>query len=137
MKAIRFNGEITSISAKKDRSVGMRLNTPELSSAEKAELMDLQGINIDVFIKPLDRVPDDISTIDKDLNAKSSSQRLRAVLFILWKQLKDADVLKIKGPLRSAKVRKAYQDGEVADFNTYYKVTMEKIINHFKEKLED
>ncbi len=114
MKAIRFNGEISSINAKKDRSVGLRLNTPELSSKEKAELMDLQGINIDVFLKPFDTVPDDIVTVDTDLNAKSSSQRLRAVLFVLWKQL-----------------------GGTEDFNEYYKMVMEKLINHFKGKLED
>lgn len=114
MKAIRFNGEISSITAKKDRSVGLRLNTPELTATEKADLMELQGINIDVFFKPLDTAPDDILTIDKDLNAKSSSRRLRAVLFILWKQL-----------------------GEDGDFNGYYQMVMEKIINHFKEKLED
>lgn len=114
MKAIRFNGEISSITAKKDRSVGLRLNTPELTATVKAELMELQGINIDVFIKPLDTAPDDIVTVDTDLNAKSSSQRLRGVLFVLWKQL-----------------------GEKEDFNNYYQGVMEKIINHFKEKLED
>jgi len=44
---------------------------------------------------------------------KTPSKRLRAVLFLMWKQL-----------------------GEVGDFETYYRVQVEKVIEHLKAKLD-
>jgi hypothetical protein len=114
MKAIKFIGEIGSVSAKKDGSVGMRLNTPELKTEQKAAIMDLQAINVDVFIRPLDIAPSGLVQIDKDINSKSQSQILRSVLFLLWRQ-----------------------DGEPDDFNIYYHKIYNKIIDHFKSKIEE
>ena len=45
-------------------------------------------------------------------NVKSPSQRLRAVLFLLWEQ-----------------------QGSWGDFDTWYKAKIEEIIEHFKGKL--
>lgn len=113
MKAIRFKGQIGSVTRKQDNSCRFSTYTPAFSVMETAELMELQHINLDIFFKPLDTTPDDILTIDKDFSPKTSSHRLRDVLYVLWKQL-----------------------GEKGDFNSYYQGMMDKVINHFKEKLE-
>mgnify|MGYP000943655487 CR=1 FL=1 len=113
MKALRFNGVITSISSKKDRSLGLRIETPELSPQERSEFMENQGINLDIFLKPLDETPEEVIEIDKDLERKSQSQRIRATLYVLWEQ-----------------------EGKPGDFATYYREKTEKYLNYLKEKIE-
>lgn len=111
--AIKFNGIVSSISCKVDGSLGLRLSTPTLTSNEKVAILDLQGINTEVFLKPLDDEIDDIVVVDKDIEQKTSSQRFRNVLYLIWKQ-----------------------QGEIDGFPIYYKSEMEKIIDHYKNKLD-
>lgn len=113
MKAFKLNAVINSIRAKVDGSLGLTISTPELTPTYKAGIMELQGINIDLFMQPLDSEPEDIIKIDKDLEQKTLSQRLRAVLFIEWKQ-----------------------KGEIGDFKSFYDERMLKYIDHAKSKLE-
>ena len=56
---------------------------------------------------------DELDSVDIELEGKSKAQRLRAVLFILWKQ-----------------------QGEIGDFKEFYSQWMEKIIQGMKDKLE-
>ena len=114
MKAIQTKAIITSIRSRVDKSLGISFTTPELSSEEKALCMDYQGINVDMLITPLDELMDGVQKIDKDLESKTSSQRLRSVLFVLWKQR-----------------------GEEGTFEDFYRGTMEKFIDSVKAKLED
>lgn len=113
-QSIKMYAHIKSISARVDKSLRLSMETPELTSNERAVLMDLQGINLDVLLKPLDTEPEGLIEIDKELEQKSSSQRLRNVLFLLWRQ-----------------------NGSDGEFNSFYKSTYEKIISHFKNKLEN
>lgn len=113
MKSIQTQAVITGIRSKVDRSLGLSLSTPELSTNEKALFMELQGLNIDLIIKPLEDTNPEVEKIDKELDVKKPSVRLRAVLFIYWKQL-----------------------GEKEPFEQFYKETMEKFIQHIKDKLE-
>lgn len=57
---------------------------------------------------------DELDNVEIDLEGKTKSQRLRAVLFILWKQ-----------------------QGEQGDFKEFYATHMEKLIQFVKDKLED
>ena len=114
IKALQFNGVITGIRAKVDRSLGLTIGTPELSISEKAEIMNLQGINIDILFTPLDITPSETITMEKDIESKSQSQRIRSILFLLWKKSDESD-----------------------SFNTYYYHHTEKYINFLKTKLED
>lgn len=62
---------------------------------------------------------DELQTLDSleadfDDFGKTPGQRLRAVLYRLWEQKNEG-----------------YQD-----FNLYYRFKMEKLINHFKDKLD-
>ena len=113
MKSFNLNAVITGIRAKVDGSLGLTMSTPELSSSDKAGIMELQNVNLTAFIKPCDETPTEIITIDKEIKNKSQSQRIRAVLFLLWKQ-----------------------EGEPYDFEIYYRNKTNLYIGFLKEKLE-
>lgn len=111
---ITLNGIITSITSKVDGSLGLRLNTPELSTKEKAVIMDIQNKNLNVLIEPLEEKSEDILDIKGEIGEKTPSQRLRAVLYLYWQQNKKA---------------------KWQDFNAYYRHEMEKQIETVKSLL--
>ncbi len=112
MKAIETSAVITSITAKQDRSLGLRVSTPELQADEKVEFMNLQGVNVRLLINPLDTVPADVLAVKQEVNQKSQGQRIRSVLFLIWQQ-----------------------SGANGDFEMYYREKTEKYIDYLKEKL--
>jgi len=104
---------------RKDRSVSLRFITQEKTSAEIMDIdatLDQFGI---LYFRGEEKMnADEIEELDNiDLDVydepKSQSQRLRNVLYILWKQ-----------------------EGERGDFKKFYKQKTEEIIQHFKNKLE-
>lgn len=111
--AIQTKAIITGLSSRKDRSLRLSIETPELSPDEKVAFMDLQGINVDAYFKPLDYEVADIKEVKTDLDTKTPSQRLRAVLFLLWRQ-----------------------EGEIGTYDEFYRLKMEKMIDHVKSKLD-
>jgi hypothetical protein len=113
MKKISVQAVIEGIRARKDRSLGLSISTPELTVQEKALFMELQGVVVDLAIIPVDVTAPEVK-INKDIDQKSQSQRIRSVLFVLWKQ--------------------GNQD---LDFEAYYKLKTEKIIEWLKGKIED
>lgn len=104
---------ITSIRSRADGSLGFSATTPELSVEEKVEFMRLQNEVLEGVFTPLDapNVPE--YKIDKDLEDKSPSRRLRNVLFILHSQ-----------------------SGVDEDFESWYKTKMNQIIEGIKNKLD-
>jgi hypothetical protein len=115
MKSIQTQAIITGIRSKVDRSLGISLSTPELTIHEKALFMELQGLNIDLVITPNEEKSLGVEKIEKEMETKTPSQRLRAVIFLLWKQDEEKN----------------------GDYNTFYKTMMEKFIDHIKGKLEN
>ena len=113
MKALELNAVITGVRSKVDGSLGISMGTPELTPEEKAEFMRLQGANIIALFTPLDEPKVPVYKIDKVLEQKTPSQRLRAVLYVLWEQ-----------------------GGGKGDSNDFYRKYMEKIIGTIKDKLE-
>jgi len=113
MKTISTQAVITSLSSKSDGSLGLRLSTPELKNDEKVAFMELQNVNLKILLQPLDLESKDIKEVKGELDTKTASQRLRAVLFVWWKQT------------------------EQGDFADFYLQHMEKFIEHVKTKLED
>tara|TARA_R100000988_G_scaffold68593_1_gene35123 strand:+ start:54 stop:422 length:369 start_codon:yes stop_codon:yes gene_type:complete len=104
---------------RKDRSVTLRFITQEKTSSEIMGIdstLDQFGI---LYFRGEEKMNADeieeLDSIDLDVydEPKSQSQRLRNVLYILWKQ-----------------------DGEKGDFKKYYKQKTEEIIQHFKNKLD-
>tara|TARA_R110000803_G_scaffold108539_1_gene176847 strand:+ start:4325 stop:4690 length:366 start_codon:yes stop_codon:yes gene_type:complete len=109
-----------SYNRKKDGTVSIRFITQEKTSQEimVIDQMLLQfGI---LYFRGEEKMNaeevDELDNIDLDLydEPKSQSQRLRNVLYILWKQ-----------------------DGSEGDFKKHYKQKTEAIIQHFKNKIEE
>ena len=113
MKAIRTEVQLTSFRSRSDRSVGFSGVTPEMSSEEKVALFDLQDVLCEMLIFPKDEKDADVVEVRKEMEGKSPSTRLRAVIFILWKQ-----------------------EGEKEAFELYYSQQMDRIIAWVKKKID-
>ena len=98
---------------RKDRSWRISFETRELSGEEVKLLADnFQGEGWMVFKPNGGIAPEDIPKDMASSGTKSQSQRLRAVVFILWKQ-----------------------KGEQGDFEMYYRSIMEKLVDYVKSML--
>lgn len=103
---------------RKDRSVSLRFITQEKASSEIMEidrLVDTFGILYFRGQEQLNRDEvDELDAIELDLydEPKSQSQRLRNVLFKIWNQ------------------------DQVGTFKEFYKKETERIIQHYKNKLD-
>lgn len=67
-----------------------------------------------VTIVPEEGTPEEIIHVDSEREVKTPSQRLRAVLFILWQT-----------------------EGKKGQFESWYQHKMETLIEHVKKKLPD
>ena len=112
MKTLKVLIQITSVRAKVDGSLGLGLCTPELSSDEKVAFMELLNANVNATFQPIDEPKAEEINIKKDINSKSQSERIRAIIYILYKQ-----------------------DKSDLTFENYYKNQTEKIIDWLKLKI--
>ena len=118
MTGILLPAIIESISTRADGSVKITIGTQELSQGRAGELFSLTRKLAVVYISPKDSVPqkelDQVDNIDPEFtNAKTQSQRIRAVLFKLWEQQPEGH----------------------KDFDAFYKAKTNQVIEHFKSKL--
>lgn len=98
-----------------DKSWKLVFETRELGGQEVALLADsLQGEGWLVFKPNGDIKYSEIPEEKADSGTKSQSQRLRDVIYILWKQ-----------------------KGGKGDFETFYRVSLEKLIEHIKSQLSE
>lgn len=108
---------IEGIASRKDKTVKLTIGTQELSPESAASLFGMNQQFCYLAIKKENFNPSEIDTIESlktDLEAaKTPSQRLRAILYRNYEQHSEG-----------------YQD-----FATYYQAKMEKICDHFKNKL--
>lgn len=115
MKEIKTSAVITGIRSKVDRSLGLSVATPELSSEEKTAFLDLQGMNVMLTIKPMDEESEEMN-VEEKMEGKKPSERLRSVIFVLW----------------NSKYKEKYPD-----FDVYYRMMMEKFIENVKQFLPE
>lgn len=113
MKTIKTNAIITSMASRKDRSVRLSVETPELTDNEFAVFRSYQGINTIMTIEPLDYPADEMMEVVNDLDNKTPSQRMRSVLYVIYK----------------SKPRNE-------PFPYYYQAVMDKLIDKLKEEIE-
>ena len=104
---------------KKDGSVSITFVTDlEQSSEEFMQIDDLRNSRGILYYKAHGELTqaevDELDNVDIELEGKTKSQRLRAVMFLNWKQ-----------------------SGDKRDFKEYYAGTMEQIIEHYKRKLDE
>ena len=108
---------------KKDRSVSLSFTTSTEKTPE--ELMEMDRLLNDsgtLFFKSNGNLTkEEIKELDKseiEVEGKSKSQRLRSVLYIYWTQ------------------RHSTPDEATPSFNDFYSNELERIIEHYKSKLE-
>jgi hypothetical protein len=115
IKALQVQTVIGSVSSRKDKSLRLSVTTPELSTTERAKFMDMQGVLCETLFQPADVPFAEIDKVETDMDQKSPSQRLRNVLYILFKQNPEGHDL----------------------FPAYYNHKMEGILEHLKGKIDE
>ena len=115
MKAVQFPAQLQKIATRVDGSINISLETQELSGNDMAELFSYRNALGYVTFTPnlVGKVEVPESPVE-DMG-KSPSQRMRAVLFVMWEQ--------------SGKKK-------FDTFAQFYDVNMERLINQLKERLE-
>ncbi len=116
MKGILLSCIIDKITTLKDKSVKITLDTQELSAGKAGELFTLRDTLATVYISPseiTDREMKQVDIIEPEMPGKTPSQRMRDVLFILWKQNNEG----------------------YREFDGYYKYQMEKMTSELKNNI--
>ena|SRR3990167_599255 len=111
---IKLKAIITSVRSRTDKSLSLTIVTPPLESKEKTPFMELQQEPLFVEITPQNNLDAPPLVIDKDIESKTQSERIRNVIYVWWKQTKSNDI----------------------EFDEFYKRETEKFIDIIKEKLE-
>lgn len=117
MNGLIIAAQVESVSTRRDRTVKIVIGSQELSPANAGELMGLANKLVAVYISPKETLTqaelNQVDAIDPEFPGKSQSQRLRAVLFVLWQHAPEG----------------------YKDFDVFYKFQTEKIIDNIKSKL--
>ena len=114
---ILIGGQIESISTRKDKTIKITIGSQELTPNQSTDIFLLNqafcyiGFKIEPFTQSEEVL---IAGLKSEINQKTPSQRLRSILYKLYEQ-----------------DNKGYKD-----FGTFYAVEMERIIEHYKTKLE-
>jgi hypothetical protein len=110
---------IDGLTRRKDGSVGIKLETQEISSQKAGELFSLAGKHAFAYLSAVQ--PDEnekkvIDSLDPEIKGKTPSKRLHDVLFVYWNQNKGSATVP-----------------EVFDY--FYKQKMESFIEMVKSEL--
>lgn len=114
MQAIKVELQIKSVTLNKDDSVSFRAVTPELKDAELSEFRKVSKCLVNALLEPQEGSNQVLEIKEKIEDGKTPHQRLRAVIFIWWEQ----------------------EGRPMQDFEVFYRMKMEKIIDVVKGKLE-
>lgn len=115
-KPIQVPATLSGVSTLKDGGVTIRFQTQELTASEKAVVFDYLDKFGWLLFAETEHQPHDIDELEairKDTGGKSPSQRLRAALYVLYKQQADTSI----------------------SFEQYYGQMMEKVIDNVKSRL--
>lgn len=109
---ISMQAIIGTVRSRVDRSISFTAQSPELTTEERALFMELTGSNVLLTIAPEGETAPDYK-VHKELQSKTPSQRLRSVLFVVWKA-----------------------KGEPDEFETFYTNSVEAYIDALKKVLD-
>jgi hypothetical protein len=115
---LKVPSQITKVSTMRDGALRLQVDTQELQPQDKAELMSLHQVAGWFVFSESGIQEADIPTDPVELDQKTPSQRLRAILYVYWQKL----------------------DGEhnkVAPFDVWYATQMERLIEHYKQKIDE
>jgi hypothetical protein len=113
MKAVTCPCILTGASTRSDGSLSLKFATPELAPDEKTAFFELLNLNLKILLQPADSQPAELKEVKGQFDKKTHSQRLRAVLYVFWKQC-----------------------SEQGEFEEFYRRRMDELIEMFKKKLE-
>lgn len=117
MRKVQLPILVSGIATKVDGSIKITLETREFKPAEATKLFGLRNQEAWIMIAPNAMTEKDVKLprekADPAVGVKTPSQRLRAVIYRLWEQ-----------------------SGTGADFESYYRIKMDNIIEQLKERLE-
>ena len=116
-QAITLDAIFTGFRTRADRSLGFTGMTPELSDIESVALMGIRQRNVKLLIQPTDGPVNGLVEVKAEFDEKRPSERLRAVLFVLHKQLTLKHQIAIS-------------------FDEFYKNQMSSTIQSYKDQLE-
>ena len=126
--SVVFEGGIDKVSTLADGSLRVYVGTPELSNETMVSVFSLIKKPGFVLISANAINQDQIDAVEKattnsEFSEKTPSQRMRGVLYRLWEKTQPKNM---------------NGDGvmEYVDFDLFYKRQMNKIIDHFKTKLD-
>ena len=126
--SVVFEGGIDKVSTLADGSLRVYVGTPELSNETMVSVFSLIKKPGFVLISANAINQDQIDAVEKattnaEFSEKTPSQRMRGVLYRLWEKTQPKTM---------------NGDGvmEYVDFDLFYKRQMNKIIDHFKTKLD-
>ena len=112
MKAIDIrHSEMGSVTSRVDGGVAFRVITPELTLDQRATLLGLHGKNVRCMLEPIDVPVAGMDEVTTERDQKTPCQRLRAVLFVHFKNVDTKD-----------------------DFESFYRKQMERVIEGYKAK---
>lgn len=125
--------QLDNYNPRKDKTISIRFITQEKTPAEVAEIHGMIDTFGYLMFKAEEQLTkeeiESLEHLDTDLydNPKTQSQRLRGVLYKVWEQYRN-----------NIDSRKNYVDKiKALDFKDFYKQETEKIIQHYKNKLQD
>ena len=117
MRAIDIkHAEIGTVTSRVDGAVRFAVVTPELTLEQRSTVLGLHGRNVRVMVEPIDVPVEGLDEVESEAEPKSKCQRLRAVLFVWWKQ--------------------KYGNDDGVSFTDFYNSKMERIIDRCKEALD-
>lgn len=112
-KAITCDVILTGASTRVDGSLTLRFSTPELPPESKTVFFELLNQNLKMLLQPGESEPKEFHDVDAKFDSKPQSQRMRAAIFVWWKQL-----------------------NEPGDFVDFYRKKTEVLIEHVKAQLK-
>ena len=112
-KTFQVPANLDGLSPLKDGSMSLRFHTQELTAQEKLHLLNKHQTFGYLMFKENEFTDADVPKEDASDETKKPSQRLRAVIFVMWRQ-----------------------KGMEGDFDQFYNKKMNYIIEQFKDKLE-
>ncbi len=116
MKAIDIKfAEMAGASSRRDGSIRFAVITPELTLDQRSTLLGLHGKNVRCMLEPIDVPVAGMDEVVTELDQKTPCQRLRAVIFVHYKNVD---------------VNPATKE----DFDSFYRRMMERIIEGYKDK---
>ena len=127
--SVVFEGGIDKVSTLADGSLRLYVGTPELTSETMVNIFSLIKKPGYVLISTNSINQDQIdavekATINSEFSEKTPSQRMRGVLYKIWEKTQPKTMNGDTGEM------------EYVDFDLFYKRQMNKIIDHFKTKLD-